>query len=186
MTEPWGWGSVGLSSRVPTCSLSGDGRHLWILLGQEAHKRSSRLAKEQLSSGHVTLAWVPSVQAVLVESWGSGVQVPLLHLLSPPGAVYLQPRPGMNTVESASACVGVSQAMLVALLLVGCEDPLDLVQSPFPLFGLSQAQHLSSGPLGNCSAKCRAPDVCQAPGHPGAIPSYHSCHSLIYCTVTSL
>lgn len=93
MTKQWGWGSVGLSSRVPTCPLWGDGRHLWILLGQEAEKRSSRLAMEQLSSGRVTLAWVPSVQAALVESWGSGVQVPMLHLLSPRGAVSSQPRP---------------------------------------------------------------------------------------------
>lgn len=85
----------------------------------------------------------------------------------------------MNTVLSTSACVGDSQAMLVALLLVGCQDPLDLVQSPFPLFGLSQAQHLSSGPLGTYSAKCRAPDVCQATGHPVGHPCWAGGHPLL-------
>lgn len=79
--------------------------------------------------------------------------------------------------------------MPVALLLVGYQDPQDLVHSSYPLLGLSQAQRLTSGTFDSCPTKYGPSDFCWAPW---AVPApWAGSHPLLppicplYCHVSA-
>lgn len=95
----------------------------------------------------------------------AGAQVfksPLLYLWEPFPCILGLLICEMDTAVSAWACVGVLWSVPVALLLVGYQDPQDLVQSPYPLFGLSRAQRLTFGTFDSCPTEYRPSDFCWA------------------------